>query len=70
MKTIGFPLRLLTTLAAVAAAVFVGLGLWNYYMEAPRETATGAVRADVVMRRRAMSAGLVPAGVGRGQSAW
>lgn len=48
MKTIALPLRLLTTLATVAAAVFVGLGLWNYYIDAPW-TRDGRVRADVAI---------------------
>jgi multidrug resistance efflux pump len=39
--------RLVVTLAMVAAAVFVGLALWDYYMEAPW-TRDGRVRADVV----------------------
>lgn len=39
--------RLLVTLGMVAAAVVVGLALWDYYMEAPW-TRDGRVRADVV----------------------
>lgn len=39
--------RLVVTLATVAVAVLVGLGLWDYYMEAPW-TRDGRVRADVV----------------------
>jgi len=39
--------RLVVTLAMVAAAVVVGLALWDYYMEAPW-TRDGRVRADVV----------------------
>ncbi|GJE27822.1 efflux RND transporter periplasmic adaptor subunit [Methylobacterium organophilum] len=39
--------RLLVTLAMVAFALVVGLGLWDYYMEAPW-TRDGRVRADVV----------------------
>lgn len=39
--------RLSVTLAMVAAAVVVGLALWDYYMEAPW-TRDGRVRADVV----------------------
>jgi multidrug resistance efflux pump len=40
-------LRVLVTLGLVALAVPVGLGLWDYYMEAPW-TRDGRVRADVV----------------------
>ncbi|KOX49136.1 secretion protein HlyD [Streptomyces purpurogeneiscleroticus] len=39
--------RLLVTLGMVAAALIVGLGLWDYYMDAPW-TRDGRVRADVV----------------------
>ena len=39
--------RLLVTLWMVAAAIVVGLALWDYYMEAPW-TRDGRVRADVV----------------------
>ncbi len=39
--------RLVVTLAMVAAAVAVGLALWDYYMDAPW-TRDGRVRADVV----------------------
>lgn len=39
--------RLLVTLGMVAAALVVGLALWDYYMEAPW-TRDGRVRADVV----------------------
>ena len=39
--------RLLLTLGMVAAAIVVGLALWDYYMEAPW-TRDGRVRADVV----------------------
>ena len=39
--------RLAVTLVAVAIAVLVARGLWNYYMEAPW-TRDGRVRADVV----------------------
>ncbi|WP_267422478.1 HlyD family secretion protein [Methylobacterium sp. GC_Met_2] len=39
--------RLLVTLGMVAAAIVVGLALWDYYMEAPW-TRDGRVRADVV----------------------
>jgi RND family efflux transporter MFP subunit len=39
--------RLLVTLGMVAAALMVGLGLWDYYMDAPW-TRDGRVRADVV----------------------
>ncbi|MCJ2094550.1 HlyD family secretion protein [Methylobacterium sp. J-072] len=39
--------RLIVTLAMVAAAIVVGLALWDYYMEAPW-TRDGRVRADVV----------------------
>ncbi|MEE7459515.1 efflux transporter periplasmic adaptor subunit [Methylorubrum populi] len=39
--------RLLVTLGMVAAAVVVGLALWDYYMDAPW-TRDGRVRADVV----------------------
>ncbi|MET3410184.1 HlyD family secretion protein [Methylobacterium sp. 1030] len=39
--------RLLVTLGTVAAAIVVGLALWDYYMEAPW-TRDGRVRADVV----------------------
>jgi multidrug resistance efflux pump len=48
MKTIALPFRLLTTAASVAAALFVGYGLWNYYMDAPW-TRDGRVRADVAI---------------------
>jgi len=41
-------LRLLVTLAAAGVAIFVGLGLWRYYMEAPW-TRDGRVRADVAV---------------------
>ncbi|WP_336489241.1 HlyD family secretion protein [Methylobacterium nigriterrae] len=40
-------LRVLVTLGLIALAVPVGLGLWDYYMEAPW-TRDGRVRADVV----------------------
>lgn len=39
--------RLIVTLAMVAAAIVVGLALWDYYMDAPW-TRDGRVRADVV----------------------
>ncbi|MCJ2051280.1 HlyD family secretion protein [Methylobacterium sp. J-070] len=39
--------RLLVTLGMVAAALIVGLALWDYYMDAPW-TRDGRVRADVV----------------------
>jgi multidrug resistance efflux pump len=39
--------RILFTLAVVAAAVPVALGLWDYYMEAPW-TRDGRLRADIV----------------------
>ena len=39
--------RILITLGMAAAAVVVGLALWDYYMEAPW-TRDGRVRADVV----------------------
>ena len=39
--------RLVVTLAMVAAAMAVGLALWDYYMDAPW-TRDGRVRADVV----------------------
>ena len=39
--------RLLVTLTMVAAALIVGLALWDYYMDAPW-TRDGRVRADVV----------------------
>jgi multidrug resistance efflux pump len=42
-----FSFRLLVTLGMVAAAIVVGLALWDYYMEAPW-TRDGRVRADVV----------------------
>jgi multidrug resistance efflux pump len=48
MKTIALPFRLLTTAASVVAALFVGFGLWNYYMDAPW-TRDGRVRADVAI---------------------
>ncbi len=40
-------IRVVVTLAMVAAALVVGLGLWDYYLEAPW-TRDGRVRADVV----------------------
>jgi len=48
MKIFTSSLRVLVTLAAVAAAIVVGLGLWNYYMDAPW-TRDGRVRADVAI---------------------
>ncbi|MFC6051095.1 efflux RND transporter periplasmic adaptor subunit, partial [Methylobacterium hispanicum] len=46
-RYLALSLRLLVTLATVAAAFVVGLALWDYYMEAPW-TRDGRVRADVV----------------------
>lgn len=46
-RLLALAFRLAVTLAAVALAVLVGLGLWDYYMEAPW-TRDGRVRADVV----------------------
>ena len=46
-RLLALTLRLAVTLAAVALAILVGLGLWDYYMEAPW-TRDGRVRADVV----------------------
>lgn len=46
-RLIALSFRLVVTLAMVAAAVVVGLALWDYYMEAPW-TRDGRVRADVV----------------------
>ncbi|RVU19724.1 efflux RND transporter periplasmic adaptor subunit [Methylobacterium oryzihabitans] len=40
-------IRVVVTLAMVAAALVVGVGLWDYYLEAPW-TRDGRVRADVV----------------------
>jgi multidrug resistance efflux pump len=46
-RLLALSFRLVVTLAMVAAAVVVGLALWDYYMEAPW-TRDGRVRADVV----------------------
>lgn len=46
-RFLALSVRLLVTLAMVAAATVVGLALWDYYMEAPW-TRDGRVRADVV----------------------
>ncbi|MGH1573296.1 efflux RND transporter periplasmic adaptor subunit [Methylobacterium sp. P31] len=46
-RLLALSFRLVVTLAMVAAAVIVGLALWNYYMDAPW-TRDGRVRADVV----------------------
>lgn len=46
-KTYEFVRRFAVTVLAVAAALVVGVYLWNYYMEAPW-TRDGRVRADVV----------------------
>ncbi|MCJ2127165.1 HlyD family secretion protein [Methylobacterium sp. J-077] len=46
-RLLALSLRLIVTLAMVAAAIVVGLALWDYYMEAPW-TRDGRVRADVV----------------------
>jgi multidrug resistance efflux pump len=46
-RLLALSFRLIVTLAMVAAAVIVGLALWDYYMEAPW-TRDGRVRADVV----------------------
>jgi RND family efflux transporter MFP subunit len=46
-KTIQFLRRFAVTVLAVAAALVVGIYLWDYYMDAPW-TRDGRVRADVV----------------------
>ena len=46
-RFLALSLRLAVTLGAVAAALVVGLSLWDYYMDAPW-TRDGRVRADVV----------------------
>ncbi|MGE8128612.1 efflux RND transporter periplasmic adaptor subunit [Methylobacterium sp. NPDC080182] len=46
-RLLALSFRLLVTLGTVAAAIVVGLALWDYYMEAPW-TRDGRVRADVV----------------------
>ncbi len=46
-RLLALSFRLIVTLAMVAAAIVVGLDLWDYYMEAPW-TRDGRVRADVV----------------------
>lgn len=46
-RLLALSFRLLVTLAMVAAAVVVGLALWDYYMNVPW-TRDGRVRADVV----------------------
>ncbi|AWN36363.1 efflux RND transporter periplasmic adaptor subunit [Methylobacterium radiodurans] len=46
-RFLALAVRLLVTLGMVAAALVVGLALWDYYMEAPW-TRDGRVRADVV----------------------
>lgn len=46
-RLLALSFRLVATLAMVAAAIVVGLALWDYYMEAPW-TRDGRVRADVV----------------------
>src|SRR3954464_1085729 len=46
-RLLALSFRLGVTLGMVAAAVVVGLALWDYYMEAPW-TRDGRVRADVV----------------------
>ena len=46
-RLLALSFRLVVTLAMVAAAIVVGLALWDYYMEAPW-TRDGRVRADVV----------------------
>ena len=46
-RLLALSLRLAVTLATVAAALVVGLSLWDYYMDAPW-TRDGRVRADVV----------------------
>ncbi|KQS83691.1 secretion protein HlyD [Methylobacterium sp. Leaf361] len=46
-RLLALSFRLLVTLGTVAAAMVVGLALWDYYMEAPW-TRDGRVRADVV----------------------
>ena len=46
-RLLALSVRLLVTLGMVAAAIVVGLALWDYYMEAPW-TRDGRVRADVV----------------------
>ncbi|WCS28651.1 HlyD family secretion protein (plasmid) [Methylobacterium sp. NMS14P] len=46
-RLLALSFRLLVTLGMVAAAIVVGLALWDYYMEAPW-TRDGRVRADVV----------------------
>jgi multidrug resistance efflux pump len=44
---LSFSLRFITTIAMTVVAIVVGLGLWNYYMDAPW-TRDGRVRADIV----------------------
>jgi multidrug resistance efflux pump len=46
-RLLALSFRLLVTLGMAAAAIVVGLALWDYYMEAPW-TRDGRVRADVV----------------------
>jgi multidrug resistance efflux pump len=46
-RLLALSFRLVVTLAMVAAAIVVGLALWDYYMDAPW-TRDGRVRADVV----------------------
>ena len=47
MKNVSVLVRFGITAVAVAAALWVGFALWNYYMNAPW-TRDGRVRADVV----------------------
>ena len=48
MRKFAWPLRALTTLVAVVAAIFVGIGLWDYYIDAPW-TRDGRIRTDVAI---------------------